>query len=60
MANESICSHCGGDATRCGCPSAGVPWVDPELARQARIERNQREIDRLVNEIRDLPPRRRR
>lgn len=41
MANEYQCSKCGGDATRCGCPSGGAPYVDPEQQRAERIAQNE-------------------
>lgn len=44
MANEFICSRCGKDGTRCGCPGRAV-YRDEDKAREQRIKDNQNLID---------------
>lgn len=55
MANESICSECGGDRTRCDChkdrrPKSYEPTIQEKIdANEAEIKANLEKLRRLTN-----------
>lgn len=53
MAVEFICSRCGKDGTRCGCPGHAV-YRDPEKEREERIRQNEREVESGLRQLRAL------
>ena len=54
MANEFICSECGGDGTRCRCHTkrkSQPPWKSPDEKRIEDIRKNNIELQRLAKEM---------
>jgi len=52
MANEFICSRCGKDGTRCGCPGR-AKYHDEDVEREKRIKDNEAIISSNLSTLRN-------
>lgn len=55
MANEFICSDCGGDGTRCRCHEKRpyIPYISDEERRQKRIKELEAEVANGLRQLRN-------
>ena len=56
MANEFVCSDCGGDGTRCRCHEKRrhVPYIPEDVLREERIKELEREAENNLRKLREM------